>query len=52
MVSLVVALVLLPLFLWSWRARGNEEDGMLAQSALGLLALAGVGFGLARWAFA
>lgn len=52
MVSLLVAFLLFPLFLWSWRVAGNEEDGMLAQSALGLLALAGVGFALARWAFA
>lgn len=50
MLTLAVALLLLPLFVWSWAKARNEEDGMLAQSALGLLALAGAGFGIATWA--
>ncbi|GBD24041.1 hypothetical protein HRbin29_01714 [bacterium HR29] len=50
MVTLVAAFLLVPLFLWSWLQARNEEDGMLAQSALGLLALAGAGFGIVSWA--
>lgn len=50
MLTLAVALLLLPLFLWSWGRARNEEDGMLAQSALGLLAVVGAGFGIAIWA--
>ncbi|MCS7294727.1 MAG: hypothetical protein RMK15_10760 [Chloroflexota bacterium] len=50
MVALAAALILLPFLVWSWRRGRNEEDGLLAQSLFGLLALAGAGIGIASWA--
>lgn len=50
--SLIIGILTLPLFLWSWLVRKNEEDGELAISLIACLVIGGVALAAGWWALA
>jgi len=49
--SLIIGILTLPLFLWSWLIHKNDEDGELAISLIAWLVISGVALAAAWWAF-
>jgi len=49
--SLIIGILTLPLLLWSWLVRKNDEDGELAISLIAWLVISIVALAAAWWAF-